>query len=346
MNVLLSPQPPVLPHQREAARCPTPLSGMLASCSRSSSLDDEKDRRRALLHRARNSGRLFSDPSAASQIAMASRKRKVDDDQDEMSVSPLNSPPTISRQLASRPPKRTRPINDITGRPLPLHRLLETLNTTQLRQVLQKICERHPEISYEIVTTAERPSPEAALQVLSEYQEKLRAAFPFGESSSDYTYSRVRQALISLTDAISDFIPQFLPPIEQQVNHSFQFLDGATKIIHELPDWDNKQYNHHKDNAYDEISNAWALTITEAAKRGGGFILHSAGWDQCLAKHNQRSGGKLGLAMNALVTHVGWIGNNNGNVYQSSPAPLSDQSSILNQLLNGTYGSPVRVGPW
>lgn len=285
---------------------------------------------------------MFTDAFAATPCSMASRKRKADDDNDEMSVSPLNSPATSSRQLA-RPAKKVRGGNDVAGRPLSLPRLLETLDNTQLRTVLQKICERHPDIGQEVVTSAPRPSVASALQVLGEYQERLRAAVPFGQSSSDYTYFRVKHPLTALVDALSDFTPQFLPPVEQQTNVSLQYLDAATKVIHDLPDWESQQNRHHKDNAYDEISGAWALVITEAAKRGGGFILHTGGWDQRLAKHNQQSGGKLEQAMNAMATEVGWIGNN-PNASPSSPSGLSDPNSILNQLMNGTYGSPVRVG--
>jgi protein Cut8 len=228
----------------------------------------------------------------------------------------------------------------MAGRPLPLPRLLETLDKTQLRMVLQTICERHPDIGQEVVSGAPRPSVASALQVLGEYQDKLRSAVPFGHSSSDYTYFRVKQPLAALVDAISDFTPQYLPPNEQQANVSLQYLDGATKLIHELPDWESQQNRHHKDNAYDEISKAWALVITEASKRGGGFVLHTGGWDQTLTKHNQQCGGRLGEAMNAMATH-GWTGTN-----PNASSGSSDPNSILNQLMNGTYGSPVRVGPW
>lgn len=271
---------------------------------------------------------------------MSTRKRKADEDSDEMSVSPHNSPALSTRQLA-RPSKKVRAANDPSGRPLPLPRLLETLDNTQLRAVLQTICERHPDIGREVVSGAPRPSADSALQLLGEYQDKLRSAVPYGQSSSDYTYYRVKQPLGALIDAISDFTPQYLPPIENQTNVSLQYLDGATKLIHGLPDWESHSYRHHKENAYDEISRAWALVITEASKRGGGFVLHTGGWDQTLAKHNQESGGKLEAAMNA-ITNAGWATSDP----TSSAGGMSEQNSILNQLMNGTYGSPVRVGPW
>ncbi|OTA53993.1 nuclear envelope [Hypoxylon sp. EC38] len=272
---------------------------------------------------------------------MPSRKRKADDDGDEMSVSPTSSPAIQSRQLAPRPSKKIRS-NELAGRPLSLPRLLETLDATQLRTVLQTICERQPEIGEEVVKSAPRPTVECALQVLKEYQDKLRDAFPYGESSSDYTYFRVRQPLLALIDALVDFTPQYLPPVETSANVSLQYLDGATKIIHSLPGWESHSHRHHKENTYDEISKAWALVINEASKRGGGFILHSGGWDQTLAKHNQQSGGRLGAAISAMAANVGWVGGPNGGAQNSS----TGQSSILDQLMAGNYGSPVRVGPW
>jgi protein Cut8 len=301
MNVLLSPHPPLFPHQHERR----------------------------------------SPPRSMSPYSMASKKRKADDDNDEMSVSPTSSPAIASRQLA-RPMKKVRAGNDMSGRPLPLPRLLETLDTEQLRTVLQTICERHPDLGREVVNGAPRPTVAAALGVLEEYQQKLRASFPFGNTSSDYTYFRVKQPLAALVDAISDFTPQYLPPTEQQTNISLQYLDGATKIIHDLPDWESQQYRHHKHNAYDELSNAWALVITEGAKRGGGIVLHTGGWDQVLAKHNQQSGGRLEQAINAMANEVGWIGTN-----ANAPGTgTSDPNSIINQIMSGAYGSPVRVGPW
>jgi hypothetical protein len=175
--------------------------------------------------------------------------------------------------------------------------------------------------------------------VLSEYRQKFKDAIPYGESSPEYTYYRVKESLIALIDALSDFTPQFLPPIETQPTKSLQFLDGATNFIHDLPDWEPQTYRHHKENAYEEIARAWALVINEAAKRGGGFNLHSGGWDSALTRHHEQSGGRLGTAISAMADSVGWMDSNPN-------APSTEQNSILNQLMSGTYGSPVRVGPW
>ncbi|KAL6805779.1 hypothetical protein J3E68DRAFT_422021 [Trichoderma sp. SZMC 28012] len=262
---------------------------------------------------------------------MSTRKRKADEDGDE-NMSPMSSPAVSSRPLI-RPSKKFRS-NDLIGRPLPLPRLLETLDTNQLRTVLERICERHPDIGQEVVSQAPRPTVGAAMDVLQSYQDRLNAAAPYGNSSAEYTYDRVKAPLVALIDALSDFTPQFLPPIETQPTKSLEFLDGATRFIHNLPNWQPQAYRHHKENAYEDLSKAWALVINEAAKRGGGFNLHTDGWDQKLARHNEQSGGRLGTAITAMSNSVGWISNEN-----------AEQNSILNQIVSGAYGAPVRVGP-
>lgn len=283
---------------------------------------------------------VMCDPADGERVAslssMTSRKRKADEDGDE-TMSPLSSPAVASKPLA-RPSKKVR-ANEVFGRPLNLPRLLETLDADQLRTVLERICELHADIGYEVVTSAPRPSAASALQVLQGYQDKLDAAFPYGESSPEYTYCRIKEPMMALIDALSDFTPQFLPPIEFQSTKSLQYLDGATKLIHDLPDWEAHAYRHHKENAYEDISRAWALVINEAGKRGGGINLHSGGWDQTLSRHHEQSGGRLGTAMSAMGSSVSWM------VSTQAPAP-SDSSSILAQITAGTYGSPVRVGPW
>lgn len=273
---------------------------------------------------------------------MTTRKRKADDDDESMSmsISPQASPAFAPRTIA-RPAKKVR-ANEVSGRPLTLPRLLETLDAESLRSVLQTICERHPQIGSEVVASAPKPSVTAVVDVLSQYQEKLRDAFPFGgNAGSDYAYNRVKQQLTNLIDALTDFTPHYLPPNESSTTVSLNYLDHATKVIHDLPEWDSQSHKHHKDNAYDEISRAWALVVSEASKRGGGFQLHSGGWDQRLQKHNEQSGGRMQVAVNALGSNLGWMGGMGSG----------DPNSIRNQLFSGTYGTggntvPVHVGHW
>ncbi|OQD73872.1 hypothetical protein PENDEC_c013G03548 [Penicillium decumbens] len=289
--------------------------------------------------------RIMSTPSSS----YTSRKRKADDDGNDhdgrMSASPTNSPAFTPRQLPSfRNIKRSRP--NVSGRPLSLPRLLETLDTDALRTVVRTMCERHPQLTEEVAQTSPRPSVSSTLQVLRNYQAALQSSFPLGgNTESDYAYNRVRQPLTNLLEALSDFTPNFLPPNEPQPSVSLSYLDGATDIIHALPRWSTPQNNIERDSAYDEIGKAWVLVIREAGKRGGGIQLQYGGWDQKLAKHNQTSGGKLQSAVNELGSNLGWM---SGPDSPSQSPGGNEFGSLRDQLLSGTYGlgTPVRVGPW
>jgi protein Cut8 len=279
--------------------------------------------------------------------AMTGRKRKAEDDgsagdDERMSASPSASPAVLPR-AAPRGMKRMR--TNISGRPLPLPRLLETLSADEMRNLLQSICQRHPDIGNEVVTTAPRPSIQSTLEVLSKYEAAFQAAFPFGgRASSDYAYNRVRQQLDELLESLKDFTPHFLPPNEQQPATSLTFLDSATEIIHRLPNWDTYQHNRHKQEAYEEMAKAWAMVIREAAKKAGGIQLQYGGWDQKIAKHNEVSGGKMQEAVNELQGGLGWIGAETNSAAAAGPA---DAMSIRQQLLSGNYstGSPS-IGAW
>lgn len=281
---------------------------------------------------------------------ISNRKRKPEDDgrddQDtRMSASP--SPKVLNQSLphiipSSRRLKRAR--TNTNGRALPLNRLLETLSEDDMREMLRQICERRPDIGAEVATAAPRPSVQASLDILSKYEATLREAFPYGGSqTSEYSYNRVRQPLMEILDALKDYTPNFLPPNEMQTAISLNFLDGATNVIHRLPNWESYQHNRHKSEAYEEMAKAWALVIQESSKRGGGIQLQYGGWDQKLAKHNEMAGGKMEEAVQELRSSVGWMGANSNNTSQAQP---NDPTSIRQQLLSGTYGQSLRVGQW
>ncbi|GAB7345450.1 hypothetical protein MBLNU457_3779t1 [Dothideomycetes sp. NU457] len=277
---------------------------------------------------------------------MSGRKRKASDDDlsyDRMSASPTSSPSVPSRMLPSQPRSIKRTRTTLTsGRPLDLHRLLETLSPDDMRGLLQTICDQNPAIAREVVTKAPRPSIESTFGVLQKYENTFKEAFPFGNRpTSDYTYNRVRQPMAQLIEALKDYTPHFLPPNEHQTTVSLTYLDAVTDIVHRLPDWDTYHHNQPKHEAYDELSTAWTIVIQEAAKRGGGFQLQVGGWDQKLLKHNELSGGRLQGAVNELRNNVGWLGTQGPSSMSSGN---DERAAIRAQILSGTYGADLSVG--
>ncbi|KAJ9642546.1 Tethering factor for nuclear proteasome sts1 [Coniosporium tulheliwenetii] len=264
---------------------------------------------------------------------MSGRKRKVEGEE-EMSASPSSSPSMAPRTISQAPiPRHTKRMRtNLHGRPLDLPRLLETLSPQDLRNLVRSICDRHPEIGAEVVSTAPKPTVASTLEVLSNYHKALDKSFPYGnDSRSEYAYNRVRQPLLELVDAIKDFTPHFLPPNETQIPNMFTYLDGATEAVHSIPEFSHYQHNRHKQEMYEEMAKAWMLVIRDIARQGGGIrLLQLDGWDRTLLRHNEKSGGRFQEVLNELRAHVGWMAGNAGC--------SQGEESIRDQLRNGTFG--------
>ncbi len=166
------------------------------------------------------------------------RKRKADDDGEEMSVSPLSSPRRVDE--AYIPPDQARPRRR-RGRP-PAHPppvCSRRSTPPSCGRVLQRICESHPDIGQEVVTQA--PAAHGRLGPVG----SRRLPGPLhGRRSVRRAQCRVR--LLPRQGAAGG--PARGPsrtlrrntcrPIESQAAVSLQYLDGATKFIHSLPDWE------------------------------------------------------------------------------------------------------------
>ncbi|KAI1629835.1 Cut8 six-helix bundle-domain-containing protein [Exophiala viscosa] len=281
-------------------------------------------------------------PNRSMSGTTSSRKRKASpspDRDDEMSTSPAMSNARLPQALTPSSRKRVRP--NLAGRPLSVDRLLETLDKDSLRSVLKTLCDRNPGLREEVMQVSPRPSIQSTLQVLRQYYDRLMQSFPLDPNPrSDYSYDRVRPQWHDLLEALTDFTPHFLPPNEQQSSTSLEYLDEVTRIIHDLPEWDNQSFNLAKQNAYEEISRAWASVIKEASKRGGGIQLQYSGWEEKLRGHNSKSGGRLREAYEALVDALGWL--------RPSTQP-TQQQSIRQQLFSNTYAMEqptMRTGNW
>ena len=284
---------------------------------------------------------------------MSGRKRKAEDDPpdsrfERMSFSPSPAPSSATvRQSATLSRQTKKAKTSLTGRCLPLPRLLETLSPGQLRHVLQSVCERHPHIGADIMTTAPRPNVDSVIGILESYETAVKQAFPFGDPpSSDYAFNRVRPLYMQLLDAFRDFTPRFLPPEESQPATSLAFLDRVTDLIHRLPNWDSYQHNRYKHEAYEDVAKAWAAVVREALKKAGGIGLQVHGWDQKLIKHDNMSGGKMSEALSELRSSLGWM-DKPVTGFETDSAP-DNIPSIREQLYSNTYGTttPISVGPW
>ena len=218
---------------------------------------------------------------------------------DSSDVHMSSGSPSSSPRLHLQTIKRTR--LDSPGRPLSLPRLLQTMDAEALREMLRTACDHNPSLAVEVQKAAPRPTPQTALGVIRDYENRLHDSFPYGDSkSSPYAYDRVKQPLMALLEALGDFTSSFLQPNEVSAGASLQFLDGATSTIHRIPNFDSVQHAMHKSNAYEHIAKAWCVALREAEKKGGGIQLVHNGWDRKLMKHCEAAGERMSMAAQEL----------------------------------------------
>jgi protein Cut8 len=275
----------------------------------------------------------------ANSVFTVGRKRKAEDDED---YSHSRRSPSLdsdrhmntSPEPAHRVIKRARA--NVTGRALPLSRILEPMDTHSVKTLLQNLCDRHPELLAEVSSLAPRPTVQSALSTLHNYETNLRNTFPHGgDHAGDYAFNRVRPVLMELLDALLDYTQHFLPPQESQWSTSMAFLDGATDLIHRLPEWSTPQNNLHKQMAYEEMSKAWMLVIGEAAKKGAGVAMQYGGWDRKVVQHNDRSGNRMQGVLQEMRNAVPPSDNENSN-----------RAKELLGFRNQAFGIPVPVRTW
>uniref|UniRef100_A0A060TCY1 Tethering factor for nuclear proteasome STS1 n=1 Tax=Blastobotrys adeninivorans TaxID=409370 RepID=A0A060TCY1_BLAAD len=243
--------------------------------------------------------------------------------QQKLATSPRQDSPfvhhrTFATPTASRVNKRTR-LQVSGAKNLPIMRVLETLDHKGLKDLVQTVCDTHPELADQISSLAPRVTVDSALSILKRYLDNVFACMPYSRQSDDYrgdyAYLRVRPAIDEFLYALSDYTAHFLPPKEQQPSNTLAFLDGATELLHRLPVWLTPVNNYHRNLAYEELAGAWVVAIKEASKKANGLALAHGGWDQRLDRHNQAEGhGRLENAVECIRQELAWLGNNNNEV--------------------------------
>ena len=211
--------------------------------------------------------------------------------------------------------KRLRTQQTYRVKQLPIIRMVESLDRTELQKLLDNICQKHPSIVEEISSLVPRVTTNSALEILNNHMNHIYNCLPYrGDQRGDYAYLRVRPAIEEFLSALSDYTCHFLPPNEAQPSNTLAYLDGATSLLHRLPDWDNIINNHNKHMVYEELTSAWILTIREACKKANGMTLAYGGWKQKLEKHNELSGNRLEGALAVLAEELSWLGDDDKTI--------------------------------
>lgn len=263
-----------------------------------------------------------------------------------------NKPKTLQERRIKR--ART-PL--ISGQSLPVNRLVELLDQSQLRNILEAVMAQHPEVALTVQKCATKPTPEAVIVLIQEKAAQIAAHLPYKcDVESDYSYIRVKPFLTEFLDCISDFILDLLPPMESVLSSSCFILHTITTLLHELPNFSNNEYQYTKAIAYQQLATLW-LTLLSRHQRIEDRESEDANalsanspeppleWLKTvenmkllehLEKHNEASEGKFAAVVEFLRVE---LGNHPQLAISCSPEAVAPQGSIFNDLITVDYSN-------
>jgi len=206
--------------------------------------------------------------------------------------------------------KRTKTGN---SKQFPMSKLLATLDKPQLLALINNLIDAHPRIQSEIESSIPRPTVQSVTSAIAVLEKKLQDSFPyskFGPSRDDYSYNRVKPAIVELSEALEDYAAHFASAQEFPTT-TFSYLHLACTVAHRLPNWDREDNNEIKRHLYIKLCEYWHKVIVDAAsKMSQGKIYGQAvvgEWARNLAQHNQESNGAFQPAVEEFKSKLGWI---------------------------------------
>ncbi|KAM3586095.1 Tethering factor for nuclear proteasome sts1 [Umbelopsis sp. WA50703] len=244
----------------------------------------------------------------------------------------------------------TKRIKTGEQRRFPISRLLATMDKEKLIELIHGLIETHPFIQEDIAQIMPSPTLQTASATLADMEKKLAASYPYnknGPGKDDYSFNRVRPALMELVTFLNDFADHFTQPSEFPTT-SFSYLHIATTLVHRLPTWDTELHNNIKRDAYVSLSGYWKRVIRQASDKVGDGKIYGqqvvSEWAKNLAQHNSMANDMFSGAIEEFTKRLGWIIG-----LHSGPEPLW-RATKDSGFATFTAGSPaigyVGAQPW
>ncbi|CAJ0765058.1 17529_t:CDS:2, partial [Entrophospora sp. SA101] len=121
----------------------------------------------------------------------------------------------------------------------------------------------------EISSNVPRPTIHSVSTVLAGLEKRYHDSFPYskwGHLKDDYSFNRVKPAILDLKAAIIDYADHFTSS-EEFPTITFSFLHLVTEIAHRLPEWDNRSHNEIKHDLYLKLVENWQKATREAPNK-------------------------------------------------------------------------------
>lgn len=131
-----------------------------------------------------------------------------------------------------------------------------------MNNLLADLVKIHPEIVKTIHDIQPKVEVQDAMTIIQSKFDAISENLPYkGDIENDYSYLRIKPFLNEFLNCLSDYILNYLPPIETNFLNSLTFLDFVTNMIIKLPHFTNNEYKYIKTKCYEQVSNTWIIIL-------------------------------------------------------------------------------------
>lgn len=245
---------------------------------------------------------------------------------------------SIPNGTRNRVIKRQKNPNAIFGQRLPLNRIIETLNKEKLQNLINNLVNENPELTTKILNASPNITPTDALRELQRKLDIILANIPYKvDSTSDYSFLRVKPLINEFFQSLSDYSLNFIAPIEHDLTISISFLKNfLMEIFHKLPQFTAVEFKYFYNVTVEKFNLIFSNNILQflEEKKQNLLLIINENWLDDFKKINELNNNNFNKIQLLLEDAI-------NKYYASGSVILSDtslsNSSVSNVLNDSDY---------
>ncbi|VEU19910.1 DEKNAAC100727 [Brettanomyces naardenensis] len=248
--------------------------------------------------------------------------------------------PSSSSSSYLRLKKQKNP--EVFGQKLSLNRILETLDREGLQQLIMNIVSEHPQLSTEVTNLSPKVTLKDAVSVLRSKLQLIIDNIPYKvDPTSDYSFLRVKGYVLDLFQTLSDYTLNYLPPVENDLTISIQFLgEFLTQVFHKLPKFQAVEFRYYYKLTVDKFNSIFLDTISRFVneRKQNILLVINENWLEKFDEINELNDNHFAAASEYLKQEIEAYKSSGSVILDTSHADDGEESGDSKNRLEGIDG--------
>ncbi|KAH3671651.1 hypothetical protein OGAPHI_000356 [Ogataea philodendri] len=275
---------------------------------------------------------LPKDQHRISKPKKLGKRRYGDDGSDEDRARQMPRPVAkITRNKKIRQP-------EVAGQKLSVSRIIETLDQESLQNLISNLVSEHPEIASTLLMISPQVTIDDSLQVLEQKLDRILENMPYRvDASSDYSFLRVKSLVEDFFQSLSDYILNYLPPVESDLSIPLTFLmKFLTKCFPRLPKFQAVEFRYYHGLTIDKLNTILDDILTQflSEKKHNILLVINNNWLDDFRKISELNDNHFSSIYEHLKQEIDHYHNPEVDASGSAAAANSNRLMGLANLLN------------